>query len=623
MRVKALGEYRSRLDYAYDATTLAPDTETIAYDLNGDGTTDFSRVLDRSQDTLRRDSGWQLKNGSTVENEAAYTYDLAGRPDTVTSPAGTFTYGYVTNGGSLLASVTKSGSPVLQTVNTWETTRDVLDLKQNKVGSTVISSYDYGVNSFGQRTGVDKTGTAFASSRDIAWGYNSKGEVVKADSSISGFDRAYLYDGLGNRKKSANSLTLPSSDNYTTNALNQYTAVNSLSPVYDDDGNATSYPVPAYPSANSTLTWDGENRLISATVNSVTTTYLYDAFSRRIAKVPASGSSTLYLYDGWNCIAEYTGTTLSKTRTWGQDLSGSLQGAGGVGGLLAEKQGSTFYFPTYDGNGNVSEYLTASGTITAHFEYDPFGNTTVDTDTSSLFTYRFSTKPLDPETGLYYYGYRYYHPELGRWISRDPIGEDGGLNLYGFVGNKVPNYIDLLGLKKKSCKGLIRVSHGGIFPENRNNKEYNYGSYKAGEAELYKDEGCGSYGGIRYVGCYSNFLNKQLGHTNGWQNNFRGLPPMDQNKYDKLGPKHPDRVAEDERRKTRKNMDDLHIEPNDLLPEGDERKAVDAQIEQMKKDLCKCCDKITVTIECHGGVKAVDAKNNDICGKVIQYDCNK
>jgi RHS repeat-associated protein len=70
----------------------------------------------------------------------------------------------------------------------------------------------------------------------------------------------------------------------------------------------------------------------------------------------------------------------------------------------------------------------------------------VNTDTGNLFAYRFSTKPLDSETGLYYYGYRYYDPATGRWPSRDPIGEMGGINLYGFVGNDGITKIDLLGL---------------------------------------------------------------------------------------------------------------------------------------------------------------------------------
>ena len=93
----------------------------------------------------------------------------------------------------------------------------------------------------------------------------------------------------------------------------------------------------------------------------------------------------------------------------------------------------------------MSEYFGSDGTIATHFEYDPFGNTTVNTDATGLFAYRFSTKPVDPETGLYYYGYRIYDPVNGRWPSRDPIEEKGGLNLYGFVGNDGVDRGDFLG----------------------------------------------------------------------------------------------------------------------------------------------------------------------------------
>ena len=143
---------------------------------------------------------------------------------------------------------------------------------------------------------------------------------------------------------------------------------------------------------------------------------------------------------------------LAKTRLWGVDLSGTLQGAGGVGGQLSESSLITHnsitnnHFPTFDGNGNVSEYVNSSGEVTAHFEYDPYGNTVVNTDSSGLFNYKFSTKPLDAENGLYYYGYRYYDPMTGRWPSRDPIEEMGGVNLYGFVGNGKANRWDILGL---------------------------------------------------------------------------------------------------------------------------------------------------------------------------------
>jgi RHS repeat-associated protein len=179
--------------------------------------------------------------------------------------------------------------------------------------------------------------------------------------------------------------------------------------------------------------------------------YQYDAQSRRIAKTTGTNKS-VFLYNGWNSIADYSLAsnqfTLQKTRLWGTDLSGSMQGAGGVGGLLLITDHSaliTSHYPLYDGNGNVSEYLTTTGTLAAHYEYDPFGNTVVNTDTGNLFTYKFSTKPADSETGLYYYGYRYYDPMTGRWPNRDPIAERGGINLFGFVGNDGISRFDILG----------------------------------------------------------------------------------------------------------------------------------------------------------------------------------
>lgn len=190
----------------------------------------------------------------------------------------------------------------------------------------------------------------------------------------------------------------------------------------------------------------------------------YDSQGRRFSKTLSSwdyttenwetGSQTMYFYDGWNLIAELgydssSALTHSSSFIWGLDLSGTMQGAGGVDGLLAatDATGSTFY-PGYDGNGNVMGYYAAdTGERVAEFEYGPFGELIRETGSKAgEFNFRFSTKYEDAETGLLYYGFRYYDPETGRWPSRDPIGEQGGLNLYGFVGNDGVNQWDLLGL---------------------------------------------------------------------------------------------------------------------------------------------------------------------------------
>jgi len=142
------------------------------------------------------------------------------------------------------------------------------------------------------------------------------------------------------------------------------------------------------------------------------------------------------------------------------DASGSMQGAGGVGGLLMVNAGSGgVHFPAYDLNGNVMGLVNATnGNISAKYEYGPFGEVFCSVgDMAKVNPFGFSTKYTDNETDLVYYGYRYYSPALGRWLSRDPIEERGGLNLYGFVNNDPVNSHDMLGLWKIERKGESRA----------------------------------------------------------------------------------------------------------------------------------------------------------------------
>lgn len=85
--------------------------------------------------------------------------------------------------------------------------------------------------------------------------------------------------------------------------------------------------------------------------------------------------------------------------------------------------------------------------LAGRWDYDAFGNSVTDwsSEGGELCPFRFSTKYRDLESGLYYYGCRYYMPTDSRWLSRDPIAEKGGVNLYGFCGNGAVNRIDLLG----------------------------------------------------------------------------------------------------------------------------------------------------------------------------------
>ena len=173
----------------------------------------------------------------------------------------------------------------------------------------------------------------------------------------------------------------------------------------------------------------------------------YDWRGRRVRKVTPDAETT-FLYDDWNLVEErvtYTNRTSSAIRYfWGKDLSGTLQGAGGVGGLLYLTIDDAPFAPCYDANGNVTCYLDANGNTVAQYIYDAFGNI-LSQSGQLVDIFRFSTKYLDAETGLYYYGYRFYSPALMRWLNRDPKEEDGGFNLYGFCRNSPVIHIDPLG----------------------------------------------------------------------------------------------------------------------------------------------------------------------------------
>src|SRR6266487_1220596 len=146
----------------------------------------------------------------------------------------------------------------------------------------------------------------------------------------------------------------------------------------------------------------------------------------------------MFRTDPFILIGELNNTNgLIRSYIWGLDVSGSMQGAGGVGGLLAIKPTcSNTLFAAYDGNGNVTGLIDATtGTNTGNFEYGPFGETIrLTPNSNNQSPFRFSTKYTDAESDFLYYGFRYYNPSTGRWLSRDPIAERGGPNLYLFAG---------------------------------------------------------------------------------------------------------------------------------------------------------------------------------------------
>ena len=219
---------------------------------------------------------------------------------------------------------------------------------------------------------------------------------------------------------------------------------------YDADGNMTS-------DGRFHYFWNAENRLVMASNDTSLVTYAYDHRGRMVRKeISHRGTEARrieYLWDDWNIIREiqwpvtsdqWSVGTLATDHCplvtdyfWGLDLDGTLQGAGGVGGLLAVVKTdcaatnsilyplpSNLYLPTYDANGNISEYVSTNGEIVAHYDYSPFGEPLVTFGPlAAAFTHQFSTKPYCPVTRFSEYQMRKYRPEIGRWVSRDQIYE--------------------------------------------------------------------------------------------------------------------------------------------------------------------------------------------------------
>src|SRR5207249_12229923 len=135
--------------------------------------------------------------------------------------------------------------------------------------------------------------------------------------------------------------------------------------------------------------------------------------------------------------------SVTREYAWGLSLGG------GVGGLLHLIQGTQAYSCLYDGKGNVVQINDSLEASAAQYSYDPFG-AIIASSASIDQPFQFSTKAYDGRTGLADFGYRFYSPQLGRWLRRDPLGVRGGINVYSFTRNNPISTIDPLGLYPSS-----------------------------------------------------------------------------------------------------------------------------------------------------------------------------
>lgn len=374
--------------------------------------------------------------------------------------------------------------------------------------------------------------------------------------------QTFVYDPAGNRLESTDG---GATTKYQPNAANQYAQIEAavsgqlsvVKPAFDKLGNLVSDDRNIY-------TWDANIHLLSVSTKplaegssqarpSSTTSFGYDPLHRRVWRHEEQEDAfTLFVHDGWNVIAEYSVSrgsgskeaSLAARHAWGEDVSGSLKGAGGSGGLMttsifspANSAPVAHYFFNYDGNGNVALVSNSKGKEEVRYRYDAFGKTLFSSKKDFEHSrYQAGTKVAESKSGLAYYGYRYYSPTLGRWISRDPIGEHGGVNLYQMVGNNVVNRIDYLGLAE--CEFAYAVGHAYIVQE---------------LLDIFNEGDMPENGGLGVNGCEMDGIDQNPGNT---------ISGFAQNGADNIGSALVGRLI---------NNGGFNPEPDSLLTPGNER----------------------------------------------------
>lgn len=431
----AVGNLTQRTDYngaittnSYDdlnrlSTVNFPDstTATYGYDVlsrltsatNQNGTVSFSydsrNRLTSTTDVWGQTVGYSYdansnRTGMTLAGSpyASYQYDAVNRLTTLTdSLSQSFTYSYDA-ADRLSTRLAPSG---VSTNFTYDDLDRLFELSHTKSPAT-LSTNQYGYSDANNMT------SWLGSSGNRSFSYDAADRLVSVLK--MGGSESYGYDAVGNRTSSHLSAS------YSYSGFNKLTASASATYTYDNDGQLLTKVDGA---GTRTLTWDGVNRLKQVAVpGGPTVTYKYDALGRRIQRTTSAGADERYVYDGSDVLADLNSSS-GVTTTYLNGL--------GVDDHLRQTSTATgvSYFLT-DHSGTTSALTDGSGSVVETLAYDSFGNNGGSTRTR----YTYTGRERDPDTGLLYYRARFYDPQLGRFISEDPIGFAGGdVNLYGYV----------------------------------------------------------------------------------------------------------------------------------------------------------------------------------------------
>ena len=398
-------------------------------------------------------------------------------------------------------------------------------------------------------------------------------------------NQSWNYDDAGNW----NSTTIDgNTENRTNNASDEATVIHGNNLSYDARGNLLQ------DEDNQDYTWDIDNRIaeIDPSSGSNNIEYGYDAFSRRVYKQQGTEEEVL-LWWGREEYAEHE--SIGSQPVIQNDLHADPNGLNTTFGraLEGDKNDIQYFHKNYldhvyavsDDNGNFIE----------HYRYTAFGDVEIYSPVGLKIPVSligndilWNVKRFDADSRLYMYLYRHYDPSQGRWLSRDPIEEDGGVNLYRFVQNHPTQFQDIFGwwrtIKVEQCQAYLYIAHAS------RSKRLKWEMPKTG-----------AIGG--FVGCYPHQNNPDpnpdvdagLGGPPG-DRNWPNVP--DHNGCTNAGPLG-EAIANNE---SFENAIDRNLPDGDPRSEHVMEKAVKnalskGSIDTILDRLCKCCDHITVTVE--------------------------
>ena len=380
---------------------------------------------------------------------SSYNYDDTGTLSQVISQEKTISFETLED-SMLLGKIKRSNE--LETNFIYEPTRDSISQIQN--GS--ISNYQYTTDIAGRIISATSTGNAYSQAINETYTYNDRSELVGITSTLTG-ETLFSYDSISNLKSY--------SDNkdekiYSANNANQYSNIITNNVVqnytYNNAGSLISDGIWTY-------VWDCNNRLISLSSLNIKIDFLYDYMGRRVSKKQFEKINDTwqikkheyFIYDEDKLIQildALNNNNIICSFIWTPDTASSKLP------LMMHHQGQHYYY-VLDRYRNVCQIVDEQENIVAKYHYSPYGSIISKSgDIAEINPILWNCSYYDFETNLVYSLNRYYSPELKRWISKDPLNEEGGINLYAFVLNSPTNFIDPLGLEK--CTPLPSWSIG-------------------------------------------------------------------------------------------------------------------------------------------------------------------